>query len=60
MATASMMVQEPPRLAGALRAQQSGGTFLDLPHLMATRPQAAAQAKIRRSKGMGDCFSWGR
>jgi hypothetical protein len=60
MATASMHVQEPPRLSGALRAQQGGGLFLDLPRLMAERPQAALQARLRRSRGAGECFSWAR
>ena len=55
-----MKVQEPPRLSGALRAQQGGGLFLDLPRLMAERPQAALQARLRRSRGAGDCFSWAR
>ena len=61
MATASLLVREPPRLAGALRAQQSGGTFLDLPHLMAIRPAACVKARVGRPKGTGgDCFSWSR
>jgi hypothetical protein len=60
MATASMQVLEPPRLSSALRAQQSGGFFLDLPRLMAERPQAVLQARLRRARGTGDCFSWAR
>jgi hypothetical protein len=55
-----MQVLEPPRLSSALRAQQSGGFFLDLPRLMAERPQAVLQARLRRARGTGDCFSWAR
>jgi len=55
-----MFAQEPPRLAGALRAHQRGGNLLDLPQLVATRPQAAMQARSRRARGGGDCFSWAR
>ena len=60
MATASVRVQEPPRLSGALRAQQGGGTLLDLAYLMSSRPKEVAQARIRRSKQGADCFSWAR
>jgi activating signal cointegrator complex subunit 3 len=58
----SAAMQEPPRLAGALRAQLGGGSALDLPHLMAVRPQAAAKAstRARSSRASAECFSWSR
>lgn len=58
--TGWLLAQEPPRLAGALRAHQCGGTFLDLPQLVASRPKAAMQARSRRARISGDCFSWAR